>query len=425
MQQQVDRRHARLLAVRHEHDHRLVRRVVLDGLVDRPAHGEQPRRAVVDVEALDDHFQRHCSDIRREVEEASAAGTNPFANVFGVSQGGRQSNNADGLLHLHGDVAHAADHRLQRRPDVAVQEVQLIHHKEAHLLDALPRLPAAAHQVPLLGGRDYDVGLLQDLDVTGRFTHKFCHFEAENFAKLVGPLIEALLRSRWMRRHVHAALHGVRIAQEHAHYGELGADRFAARRRCADQAIVVRRVEGAERLRLDGVEDLQPLRGVELLCLRVPQCRERQGLEVKQLCVRWVLLWQDQVPEGHRQERLGVDPAVGDHADEVLRWQWLRDGHREVQRVLFLGTALLEHKHLLVQNLFAVDVLHEDPEGLRAPVHARVPLEVWGDRQLHHEAGSRNGLHVGAEVQLGELVHQFVDGLPHLGEPDQLTNLSA
>mmetsp|Transcript_45500 Transcript_45500/g.131780 ORF Transcript_45500/g.131780 Transcript_45500/m.131780 type:complete len:398 (+) Transcript_45500:1843-3036(+) len=397
---------------------------MLDGLVHGPAHGQQPRGAVVDVEALDDHLQGHCSHVGREVEEAGAAGADPLAHVLGVGQGGSQGDDADGLLHLHGDVAHAADHGLERGPHIAVEQVELIHHEEAHLLHALARLPSAAHQVPLLWGRDDNVRLLQDLHVARGLADELRHLEAQDLAELVGPLVEALLGGRRVRRHVHAAFHGV-IAHEHADDGKLGADRLAARRRGADQAVVVRGVEGAECLRLNGVEDLQPRGGVELLRLRIPQCRQRQGLEVEQLRVRRVLLGQDEVPEGHRQQRLRVDPAVGDHADEVLRGQRLRDGHREVQRVLLLSHALLEHEHLLVEDLLAVDVLHEDPEWLRAPVHTGVPLEIGSDRQLHHEAGARDGLHVGAQVQLRELVHQLVDGLAHLREPDELTNLCA
>mmetsp|Transcript_49716 Transcript_49716/g.133064 ORF Transcript_49716/g.133064 Transcript_49716/m.133064 type:complete len:208 (+) Transcript_49716:1792-2415(+) len=193
MQQQVDRSHTGLLAVGHKHDHRLVGRVVLDGLVHRPAHCQQPRGPVVDVETLDHHLQRHSPHVRREVEETGAAGSDPLAHVLGVGQRGRQGNDADGLLYLHGDVPHAAHHGLQGRPHITVQQVQLVNHEKAHLLHALPRLPAAAHQVPLLGRRDDDVRLLKDLHVAGGLTHELRDLEAQGLAKLVGPLVEALL----------------------------------------------------------------------------------------------------------------------------------------------------------------------------------------------------------------------------------------
>jgi len=44
---------------------------------------------------------------------------------------------------------------------------------------------------------------------------------------------------------------------------------------------------------------------------------------------------------------------------------------------------LLEQEVLMVEDDFAVNVLHEDPERLRRAVHLLVPLEVWRDRQLH------------------------------------------
>mmetsp|Transcript_58331 Transcript_58331/g.131372 ORF Transcript_58331/g.131372 Transcript_58331/m.131372 type:complete len:249 (+) Transcript_58331:1359-2105(+) len=99
VQQQVDGRHACLLAIGHEDNHWLVGRVVLDGLIDGPAHGKQARRAVVDVEALDHHFQRHGTDVGREVEEC-VAGADPLTNILGVCQRGCQGNDSDGLLHL-------------------------------------------------------------------------------------------------------------------------------------------------------------------------------------------------------------------------------------------------------------------------------------------------------------------------------------
>mmetsp|Transcript_29704 Transcript_29704/g.63181 ORF Transcript_29704/g.63181 Transcript_29704/m.63181 type:complete len:279 (-) Transcript_29704:1719-2555(-) len=131
------------------------------------------------------------------------------------------------------------------------------------------------------------------------------------------------------------------------------------------------------------------------------------------------------MPERDGQQRLGVDPTVRDHTDEVLRRQRLSDGHSEVQRVFLLGTPLLQHKHLLMQNLLTVDVLDKDPEGLGASMHLRIPLEIGRYRELHHEAGARDGLHVGTEIELGKLVNQLVDGLPHLREADELADLGA
>ena len=55
--------------------------------------------------------------------------------------------------------------------------------------------------------------------------------------------------------------------------------------------------------------------------------------------------------------------------------------------------------------------LHKDPEGLGSAMDLRIPLEVWSDRQLHHQTGASDGLHVGTQVQLWELVNQLVDGL--------------
>mmetsp|Transcript_70197 Transcript_70197/g.198108 ORF Transcript_70197/g.198108 Transcript_70197/m.198108 type:complete len:1103 (-) Transcript_70197:287-3595(-) len=425
VQKQVYRRHAGLLPVGHEDDERLVRRVVLDGLVHGPAHGQEAGGAVVDVEALNHHLQRHGPDVRREVEEAGVAGPDPLAHVLGVRERRGERDYPDGLLDLGRDIAHAADDGLEGRPDVAVQEVQLVHDEDPHLLHALPRLPPPAHEVPLLRGRDDDVRLLEDLHVAGCLSHQLGHLETKSLPELVRPLIEPLLGCRGVRRNIHTALHGVGLIHEHPQHGKLGADGFPARRRRADEAVVVRGVEGAEGLRLDRVEDFESLRCVQLLGVGVPQRREGERLEVEQLGVRWVPLRQDEVPEGHRQQGLRIDPAVGYHPDEVLRRQGLRDRDREVARVLLLRAALLQDEHLLVEDLLPVHVLYENPEGLGAAVDTLVPLEVWRDGQLDHQARPRDRLHIRAEVELRKLVDKLVDRLPHLRESYELSDVGA
>mmetsp|Transcript_43283 Transcript_43283/g.77715 ORF Transcript_43283/g.77715 Transcript_43283/m.77715 type:complete len:253 (-) Transcript_43283:1609-2367(-) len=252
---------------------------------------------MVDVEALNHHLQGHCSDIWREVEQTSAAGSNPLPDVLGVGERGGQRNDADGLLHLHGDVAHAADHCLQRGANVTVQEMQLVHDEEANLLHTLARLPTAAHEVPLIWRCDDDVGLLQNLHIAGGLTNKLGNFEAQYFSEFVRPLVESLLGRRSMWRNIDAALDGIRIIRKHSQDSELTAYNLPACRGCADEAVVVGGVEGAERLRLDRVEHFKPLRRVQLLCPRIPERRQGQWLQVEKLCVWWVLLRKDQVPK--------------------------------------------------------------------------------------------------------------------------------
>mmetsp|Transcript_96000 Transcript_96000/g.248258 ORF Transcript_96000/g.248258 Transcript_96000/m.248258 type:complete len:606 (-) Transcript_96000:3275-5092(-) len=264
VQQEVNGGHARLLAVGHEHNDGLVGRVMLDGLIDGPAHRQESRGAVVDVETLDHHLKRDGSHVRREVEQAGAACADPLADIASVGQRGRQGHDTDRLLDLHGDVPHARDHSLQSGADVAVKQMQLIDDEEAHLLHALTRLPSAAHQVPLLRSRDHDVRLLEDLDVGRRLAHELGNLEAHDLTELVRPLVEALLARRRVWGHVNAALHRI-ITRQHADDCELGADNLSAGGWSADEAVVVRGVERAERLCLNGVEDLQASSRVQAL----------------------------------------------------------------------------------------------------------------------------------------------------------------
>mmetsp|Transcript_111441 Transcript_111441/g.322178 ORF Transcript_111441/g.322178 Transcript_111441/m.322178 type:complete len:958 (-) Transcript_111441:1198-4071(-) len=422
MQQEVCSRHPRLLPVRDENDHRLVWRVVLDGLVHGPAHCQQPRGPVVDVEPLDDHLERDAPHVRREVEKTRAAGSDPVPHVPSVGQGGRQGHDSDGLLHLGRDVAHAADDGLESGPHVAVQKMKLVDDKETNLLNGLARLPSAAHQVPLLRRGDHQVRVLQGLHIDGGLADELRHLKAQHLPELVLPLIETLLRCGLVRRDVDTTLDGV-VAAQHPQHRKFGADDLPGGRRRANEGVVAGGVERAEGLRLDGVEDLEALSGKELLRIGESQGCERQGLQVEQLRVRRVSLGQNEVPKRDRQQRLRINPPVGHDPDEILRRQRLCDRHCEVQSVLLLGSTLLQHEHLLMQDLLAIHILNKDPERLCPPVHSRVPLEVWGDGQLHHEARSGDRLHVCAEIQLRELMHKLVDRLAHLLELDQLGDL--
>ena len=68
---------------------------------------------------------------------------------------------------------------------------------------------------------------------------------------------------------------------------------------------------------------------------------------------------------------------------EVLRWEGLCDGDSEGDGVLVLGVRLLQQEVLVVQDVLAIAVLHQDPEGLHKAVHLLVPLKVWRDCQVH------------------------------------------
>lgn len=50
-----------------------------------------------------------------------------------------------------------------------------------------------------------------------------------------------------------------------------------------------------------------------------------------------------------------------------------------------------------------------------------IPLEVRRDGELHFQCRAGNGLQVDSQVQFGELVDVFVDGLPHFRHSDELT----
>mmetsp|Transcript_43379 Transcript_43379/g.114245 ORF Transcript_43379/g.114245 Transcript_43379/m.114245 type:complete len:464 (+) Transcript_43379:1581-2972(+) len=419
VEKQINGRGTTLFPVWHEHDHRLLGGIMLDRLVHWTAHGKQPSGAVVNVETLNHHLKRHRTHVGREVEEPGG-GADPLSDILRIRERCRQGHDPNGLLHLHRDVTHTADDGLQRGTDVAVQQVEFINDEEANLLHALPRLPPSTHQVPLVRRRDDYVGFVKDLHIV--LPDKLGHLESQDPPKLVGPLSEAFLGGCLVRSDIHTTLHRI-VTRQHPQHRKLGTHSLSTGCWCADQAIVIRGIERAERLRLNRVENLQALRSIQPLRIGIPKSGERQRLQVEQLGVRRILLGQNKMTEGDGQRSLRIDPTIRDDSNEVLWWQWLRDRHREVQRLLLLCLAFLQHEHLVVQDLLAVDVLYKDPEGFRVPVDAGIPLEIWSNGQLHHQTRSCDRLHVRAKIELGKLMDQFVDRLAHSREPDELTDL--
>ena len=93
-------------------------------------------------------------------------------------------------------------------------------------------------------------------------------------------------------------------------------------------------------LSLYGVEVREPVL-VEGLKGRVPKGRDREGLQIQQLCGWGELLRQDEVPEGDWKDGLRGNPGVRHNTDEILRGQRLKDRNKEGDQMLVLSISLL------------------------------------------------------------------------------------
>eukprot|EP00053_Salpingoeca_punica_P020083 m.207382 g.207382 ORF g.207382 m.207382 type:complete len:978 (-) comp17788_c0_seq1:3740-6673(-) len=374
LRRQLQRRHLRLPPRGHKEQDRLVRRVLLDGGERRAAHRRHAGLCVGNVEALD--VQVHADRPRAQavVEGVGGRHSQPLGNVVGVGNRRGQRHSADTFV-LGGNCAHARAHNLVDRPVAGADQVQLVGDEDGHLAHVLAREPAAREHVPLLRRGDDDVAGGQQLEVGRRVAGEQHHLLAELLAKSFPPLAVTQVAQVLQRGNVDAA--GLWVAREGPQHGKLGADRLAAAVGRADKDVLVRLVQRVEDLRLDRVELLEAA-AVDALKGRVLQRLERQRAQIEQLRVRRELLRQQQVAEADRQLHLGADPAVRDDADKVLRRQRLGDLNEEVELVLLGAELLLEQKVLVVQQLLAIGVLDEDPEGLDLAVHSLVPLEVRG-----------------------------------------------
>lgn len=55
------------------------------------------------------------------------------------------------------------------------------------------------------------------------------------------------------------------------------------------------------------------------------------------------------------------------------------------------------------------------------PTDLVIPLEVRCDGELHFQCRAGDRLQVDSQVQFGELMHVFMDGLTHFWHSDELT----
>jgi hypothetical protein len=67
--------------------------------------------------------------------------------------------------HLRADVPHAAGNDFEGRAVLPPQQVEFIHDEQRNVLHVAPLLPAPTEHVPVLGGADNDVALLQKLQI--------------------------------------------------------------------------------------------------------------------------------------------------------------------------------------------------------------------------------------------------------------------
>ncbi|KAG5462685.1 MAG: LOW QUALITY PROTEIN: hypothetical protein BJ554DRAFT_4068 [Olpidium bornovanus] len=449
---EIHRRQAALLAARHEHDHRLVRRVDRDRRVRRLGHRDHEGRLVRDVVALDMDFQGDRAYHRVEVERVLLRCADPFANV--PRRRGKRDD-AYLVLRLRRDVAHPRHNDFVRRPYLAADEVELVGNEETDGLHVLPHLPAPRNDVPLLRRRDYHVGLLEQLQICRRLSGQQDDLlSSADLRKLILPVTQSLVRHLLERSDVHAPARTLskRGLGPQPQQRKLGANCLSGGRGRADKHVVVRVEKGRENLRLDRVERVDPA-SVHALKLLVAQRGDRQRLQIEDLGVRGILFRKNEVLERDRQPRFGSHPPVANNADKIIRRNGIEHGHREGDRVLLFGVTLLEDKNVVIKNLLSVHVFHEHPESLRrsvdlengydrnvwaylfkrysysvmmvsaAPTYLFVPLEIRRYREVNPEHASSDGLHVRHEVKLREHVDVLVQQAAGFGNADELADL--
>lgn len=73
-------------------------------------------------------------------------------------------------------------------PVLSSNQVRLINHEEADILDVLPLLPAAGQDVPFVRGADDDVALAEELQICTRLSCQQHHLLVQNVLELLVPV---------------------------------------------------------------------------------------------------------------------------------------------------------------------------------------------------------------------------------------------
>jgi len=156
----------------------------------------------------------------REDKQHCQAGER-YGEVFRVSEGGAETDEADGILRLRANVAHARDDDLEDVTALDTEQVDLIEHEEADALNVLTLLPVTRDTVPLLGRSEDDVGAFESVKLGRRVARQLEYALTETLTELLLPVLDALAHEGLERANVDDL--EVRLGEELQH-GQLGAN---------------------------------------------------------------------------------------------------------------------------------------------------------------------------------------------------------
>mmetsp|Transcript_28320 Transcript_28320/g.55450 ORF Transcript_28320/g.55450 Transcript_28320/m.55450 type:complete len:330 (-) Transcript_28320:843-1832(-) len=328
--------------------------------------------------------------MRSKIEQALLPDSHPLPQVPSVRNRARHADQTDWLLRLSGDKSHAGHTDLhvggpERTCSTPVhlrgQQLQFVYDQDADLTDHPLPSPLTRHVIKFVGSADNDVALFEYPDVCRLVPCEHRDLQTQALAEFVLPLFEPLHGRPLVRGDVHGSVDVVVL--EHPQDCERCTDGFPCVGRRTQKEVLVAVVGHREHLRLHWVEELGAL--VKALSKGEPEGTHGEGLEVKKLCGGGVLLRQDEGPEGDGKHRLRREPAVRDDPNEVIGGKRVKQGDCEDENVVGVAALLSESEQLMMQNMFSITVLDEDPERLRGPMNLLIPMEVRGDRQLDVE----------------------------------------
>ena len=133
-----------------------------------------------------------------------------------------------------------------------------------------------------------------------------------------------------------------------------------------------------------------------------------EGLKLEKLGMRGELLRQDQLMERNRKSGLGMHPSVGNNRDEIIRRHWVSDRNCKVNDMLVLlrlSIFLAQQEGVVIEDIFTITVLDQDPEAFSGTMNRIIPFKVRGDTELNTQHGSSHGLDLSLDFDSRELGH--------------------
>ena len=125
----------------------------------------------------------------------------------------------------------------------------------------------------------------------------------------------------------------------------------------------------------------------------------------------WERFGADEMLERYGQTSFGLEPSIRDNGDVIVRGNGFGYRYSDSHVVLVLSKPLAEDKRVVIQDILAIHIFNDDPEGLTRPMDISIPLKIRRDGDVYFQKRSSKGKDVRLKVESREFVDEALDEL--------------